>query len=132
VVNQAIDVNAEDRAYQAYRYHVLGYTYREIAQMCGYQAHTTAMRAVKAVRTKTIVHDNRALIARQAERIEFASATVMQAIANWPVMDKLWAVDRLVPLMKRESELMGLDAKTDQQMAAQLLVRTYDAETGAV
>ena len=109
-LNQAIvDPNAEDRAFQAYRYWVLGFTFREIAQKCGYGSHTTAMRAVKRARTQIVIRDNRELVARQGDRIEHAVRVVVQAIETWPAQDKLWAVDRLVPLLKRESELMGLD-----------------------
>ena len=111
-LNQAIvDSNAEERAFQAYRYWVLGFTFREIAQKCGYGSHTTAMRAVKRARTQIVIRDNRELVARQGDRIEHAVRVVVQAIESWPAQDKLWAVDRLVPLLKRESELFNLDTQ---------------------
>lgn len=109
----AADMSAEDRALYAYRLHVLGYTYREIAHIAQYGSHQTAMRAVKHARDKVVVRDLRALTARQADRIEYAVSTVMKAIEGWPSKDKLWAVDRLQPLLKRESELFGLDASRD-------------------
>lgn len=114
----ANDTAAEDRALQAYRLHVLGTSYRAIARQCGYSGPSAAMRAVRRARAEIVLPDVRAVAARQADRIERAASVVMGAIEGWPAKDKLWAVDRLVPLLKREAELFGLDATREPAMTA--------------
>lgn len=115
---------AEDRALQAYRLHILGHSYRAVARQCGYPGPSSAMRAVKRARREVVVQDTRGIAARQSDRIERAVSVVMESIETWPVKDKLWAVDRLVPLLKRESELFGLDAEKTAG-GAQNITRQY-------
>lgn len=119
---------AEDRDLQAYRLHVIGNSYRAIARQCGYSGPSAAMRAVKRARADIVMPDVRALIAHQGDRIERAATVVMEAIEGWPVKDKLWAVDRLVPLLKREAELFGLDAVRDTSGAGGFMLVGVEPE----
>lgn len=117
------DNHGTARAEQALRLRVLGYTYAEIAARCGYRDHTGAMKAIKKLQSRYVREETRTLVDRQHERIEIAINAVMVAIVDWPPQKKLWAVDRLTPLLKREAELMGMDApKPDASQGAQMLV----------
>ena len=114
------DMNALPRAAQALRLRRVGYTYAEIAERMGYANESGARKAVKTATSKVIRDEAREYIGWQLDQLDIALSVVMEAIAK---RDKgsLWAVDRLVPLLKRQSELMGLDApKPENQNAAQI------------
>ena len=115
------DVNAVPRVAQALRLRRLGYTYETIARMCGYQTESGARKAIKKANASIIRDDAQALVSYQLDLIDAALQVVMRRIAT-DDESSLWAVDRLTPLLKRQSELMGLDAKNDVQSQAQMIV----------
>lgn len=104
------DMNAEQRATMALQLHVMGYTYQQIADKCGYANHSGALKAVKKLRAKLPIMDVRDTTAIQFMRIERGILECMRWMDERPPQDRLWAIDRLVPLLKRQAELMGLDA----------------------
>jgi hypothetical protein len=105
--NAITDINALPRVAQALRYRRLGYTYDEIAHMCGYPHASNARKAIKQAESRIIRDEARALVNRQLDMIDMAlSHAVMKKIES----GDLWAVDRLVPLLRRQAELLGLDA----------------------
>lgn len=112
IVDLPGDANRDTRAEAALRLRIIGYGYAEIARRCGYTNPGTAWKAIKRLRDHQRTDDQRAMADLQSDRIEQAIVTVMESIENWAPKDKLWAVDRLAPLLKRQSELLGLDAPT--------------------
>lgn len=119
---ESLDFQAAPRAAQALRLRRLGYTYDEIAQRVGYANESGARKAVKTANARIVRDEARALVGYQLDQLDVALSVVMEAIAK---RDKgsLWAVDRLVPLLKRQADLMGLDApKPESQQGAQMLV----------
>jgi len=114
-----VDWQAAPRAAQALRLRRLGYTYAEIAQQVGYKNESSARSAVKTANSRIIRDEARALVGWQLDQLDLALSVVMEAIAK---RDKgsLWAVDRLVPLLKRQADLMGLDAPKPESQAQQL------------
>ncbi|MBF6591142.1 MAG: hypothetical protein IVW57_11535 [Ktedonobacterales bacterium] len=112
-----LDVNEGPRVAQAIRLRRLGYTYTEIAARCGYKEESGARRAVTKANARIIRDEARALVGWQLDMLDSALQAVMTRIAN-DDQNSLWAVDRLVPLLKRQSELLGLDAKPDAQGTA--------------
>ena len=118
---ESLDFQAAPRAAQALRLRRLGYTYAEIAREVGYANESGAYKAVKTANNRIIRDEAKALVGYQLDMIDSALSVVMEAIAK---RDKqsLWAVDRLVPLLKRQADLMGLDAKTENQSAQLALI----------
>lgn len=118
---ESLDFQAAPRAAQALRLRRLGYTYDEIAERVGYANESGARKAVKTANARIIRDEARALVGYQLDQLDVALSVVMEAIAK---RDKgsLWAVDRLVPLLKRQADLMGLDAKTENQSAQMLVI----------
>ena len=113
-------MNELPRAAQALRLRRMGLTYAEIAERVGYANESGARKAIKQANAKIIRDDNLALVGWQMDQIDIAISVVMQRIQRND-SESLWAVDRLVPLLKRQSELMGLDApKPENQNAAQI------------
>ena len=116
------DVNATPRVAQALRLRRLGYTYETIAQMCGYQTESGARKAIKKASAAIIRDEARELVSFQLDHLDAALQVVMARITRNDE-NSLWAVDRLIPLLKRQSELMGLDVKPDaSQSQAQMIV----------
>lgn len=116
------DVNALPRVVLALRYRRLGHTYEEIATMCGYSHASNARKAIKQAEVKVIRDEARALINRQLDMIDFAlSHAVMPKVEK----GDLWAVDRLAPLLKRQAELLGLDAAPHSPTTATVIIREY-------
>jgi len=115
------DTNEAPRASQALRLRRLGYTYADIADRCGYSDESGARKAVKRANARILRDDAQALVGFQLDMIDSALSVVMEAIQK---RDKgsLWAVDRLVPLLKRQADLMGLDAKPENAGAGLALV----------
>ena len=122
------DMNARQRAEQAIQLRVLGYSYTEIAKRCGYRDPSGARKAIKTLRDRLLLDDVRDATALQAERIDRAVRECMEWIEQQPTKDRLWALDRLVPLLKRQAELLGLDAKDDAPTAAQVVFNVVGAE----
>lgn len=117
VKNSPDDRNRDQRAEMALQLRIAGYGYADIAKRCGYANASIAWKAIKRLRERTRTDDQRAMMEIQNDRIERALLTVMNAIETWQPRDKLWAVDRLTPLLKRQAELLGLD--TPRETAAQ-------------
>lgn len=112
------DVSAENRAIEAMRLRTVGYTYREIAARIGYAGQSSAYQAVQRIREKTRRDTAQAYADVQSDRIERAIVVCMTWIEEQPLKEKLWALDRLVPLFKRQAELLGLDAEPSASSAA--------------
>jgi len=115
------DMQEAPRAAQALRLRRMGFTYAEIAERTGYSSESGARKAIKTANARIIRDEARALVGYQLDQIDLALSVVMEAIAK---RDKgsLWAVDRLVPLLKRQADLMGLDAKPESAGAGLALV----------
>jgi len=115
------DMNELPRAAQALRLRRMGYTYAEIAAQVGYANESGARKAVKKASASIIRDEARELVGWQADMIESALRVVNERIQRNDNYS-LYAVDRLVTLSKRYSELMGLDAKPESAGAGLALV----------
>lgn len=111
------------RAAQAIRLRRLGYTYDEIARRCGYGDESGARKAIKRANARIVRDDARALVGWQLDQLDIALSVVMESVQRRD-KDSLWAVDRLTPLLKRQAELMGLDAEKNQG-GGQSVTRRY-------
>lgn len=117
---QISDLDGAPRIAQALRLRRLGYTYAAIAQQCGYKTESGCRKAVLKASHSIVRDEAAALVAWQLDRIDMALVAVMTKVEK----GDLWAVDRLTPLLKRQAELLALDApKADADALALLNVR---------
>lgn len=115
------DSSVELRTIKALRLRALGYTYAEIAHEVGWANESSAYRAIKKALGRTIRDEARALVNLQLDRIDFA---LMNAVMPKVQKGDLWAVDRLVTLLKRQAELLGLDAVAEAPELRQNYTKT--------
>lgn len=126
--NDALEFTAAPKVAQAMRLRRLGYTYEQIAHKVGYQTEAGARLAIKKANAKIIRDEGAALVGWQLDQLDAALSVVMTRITRNDE-NSLWAVDRLVPLLKRQAELMGLDApKPESVNAAQMVVVAVAAD----
>lgn len=109
------DINAVERAKLALQLRKQGYTLDEIARQCGYQDRSGAWRAIRRELDRLPMPEALDLRKLEIERLDDALKVV------YPKMQKgdLWAVDRMVSISKRRSELTGMDACPDEALAQQ-------------
>ena len=115
---ESVDFQAAPRAAQALRLRRLGLTYQDIADRVGYKNESSARTAVKNASRRIIRDEARELVGWQLDQLDIALNVVLHRIQRNDEYS-LWAVDRLVPLLKRQSELMGLDAPKPESVMAQ-------------
>lgn len=101
----------------ALRLRRLGYTYDQIAQKIGYKTASAARKLIKRAEREIVRDEARELVGWQLDRIDMALTRVMERIEQNGEY-ALFAVDRLAPLLKRQAELMGLDAEKDNLLAS--------------
>lgn len=108
------DMLAKERTAQALYLRRMGFTYAEIAERAGYAEESGARKAVKKA-LNTLVHTEAQelaahLIQLQLDRLDFAlSRAIMPKVEKGT--EQLWAVDRLVLVLKHQAELLGLYPK---------------------
>lgn len=127
-VNDSLEFRAAPKVAQAMRLRRLGYTYEHIAREVGYQTEAGARLAIKKANAKIVRDEAAALAGWQLDMLDTALQVVMTRIARNDE-NSLWAVDRLAPLLKRQAELMGLDApKPENGNMAQMVVVAVAAD----
>lgn len=87
---------------------IAGYDYVAIAATLGYADHTGALKAVKRALLRTMkpaTETERALEVARMDR-------VLKGIWHWAEHGQAEAIDRVLKISKRRSELLGLDAPT--------------------
>jgi hypothetical protein len=127
---------ATDRHRQALELHKAGVGYQVIADRLGYAGPSGAFKAVEAALQKTLQEPADELRTLELERLDL----MHQAL--WPkaVTGNLRAVDRVLSIMKRRSQLLGLDApkmlavalETSVEQMAEKMAARYGLEVGAV
>ena len=123
-----VDWQAAPRAAQALRLRRLGLTYASIAERVGYANESSARTAVKKACQRIVRDEARELVGWQLDQLDIALSVVLERIQRNDE-SSLWAVDRLVPLLKRQSELMGLDApKADANAGQQMMLVAVAAD----
>ena len=107
-----------EREYEVLKYRRGGMTFDQIAQRVGYKNASGAKAAYKRAMIRTLQPVADELRETQIDRLE----TAVLAIWNKVLKGDLRAIDRLIAISRRESELLGMDAPRQ----AQLEVTTYD------
>ncbi len=119
------DVNAAVRVQQALK-HLLegGKTWDEVAALSGYGSRGAAHHAVMRELERCISQDVEELRKQELYMITQLQARCYKAGIDEENAAWTWAIDRFNTLSKRKSELMGLDAAKDGNIAlAQTIIR---------
>lgn len=101
-----------------------GASYEQIAQRCGYRDKTGAYQAVKSALRKTLQEPADELRTLECERLDRA------LLAIWPsiIIGDVKAIDRMVKIMHRRAQLLGLDVPVaggvGDESALEALMRT--------
>lgn len=106
-----------DRRVRALELRKQGLSYREIAQKTGYASAASARRAVLSLLRRVLREPAEAVRDLELARLD----KLLQSL--WPraVFDgDLGAVDRILAIMRRRAELLGLDAPRKTELSATL------------
>lgn len=112
--NRERDDNAAQRAAEAYRLWLKGWSFSRIASSLGYHDESGARKAwLRAKKARLAPPDLADEVQRERERLEIAYA----GIADRVEQGDHWSVDRAVAIAERKAKLLGLDAKDDASTA---------------
>jgi AraC-like DNA-binding protein len=113
-----LDPAVIEKEYEVLKYRRGGMTFDQIAQKVGYATPSGAQTAYKRAMVRTLQPVADELRETQLDRLE----TALMAIWNKVLKGDLKAIDRLIAISRRQSELLGMDAPKQ----AQVEVTTYD------
>jgi hypothetical protein len=117
------DINAAVRVHMAIKLFLEERpTWDEIAARTGYSSRGAAHNAVMHELSRCITHDVKELRTQELYRIEQLQARSYKEATDKGNPAWTWATDRFVALSKRKSELMGMDVKPDDALAANMVV----------
>lgn len=91
---------------QAMRLRAGGMTFRAIADELGYRSEQAAYKAVKTGLQKTLREPADELRTLEAERLD----RLLEGLWEKAISGDTWSVDRVLNIMKRRAELLGLDS----------------------
>jgi len=99
-------IRAWERARQALELRRAGVHYDEIARQLGYRTASGAYEAIRSAMRRTLQEPADELRKLECERLDAALAAI------WPLVQQgdLAAIDRMLRISQRRSELLGLDA----------------------
>jgi hypothetical protein len=113
-----LDPAVIEREYEVLKYRRGGMTFDQIAQKVGYATPSGAQAAYKRAMVRTLQPVADELRETQLDRLE----TALMAIWKKVLAGDLKAIDRLISISRRQSELLGMDAPKQTQVE----VTTYD------
>lgn len=98
-------IAALERAIEATEYRAMGYSYREIAEFCGYSSQQGAHQAVTSVLKAAQKDAAEQLLDVELERLDKMLAGLWQTATGGDVM----AIDAALKIMQRRAALLGMD-----------------------
>ncbi len=104
------DINAAERAKLALMLRKQGYTLDEIARQVGYTHKSAACKAVKRELKQVPRSDAQELQTLEELRLD----DLLKACMPKAQGGDLWAIDRVIAISKRRSEVTGMDVKADE------------------
>lgn len=114
ISNRVRDDNAAQRAAQAYKLWLKGWSFPRIAEALNYSGPGSAYKAYKRAKAAVIFPDDLAEeVQRERERLEIAYAGIADKVEG----GDHWSIDRAVAIAERKAKLLGLDAKEDATTA---------------
>lgn len=109
------DINAAEKAKLALTLRKQGYTLEKIAEQCGYQDKSGAFRAIK----RELDRIPAPAVADLRKVEEMRLDDMLKAIYTEAEGGNMWAIDRVIAISKRRSEVTGLDARPDEALTQQ-------------
>ena len=123
-------INAAEKAKLAISLRKQGYTLEEIALQCGYQDKSGAYRAIKRELDNVVAEEVEDLRKMEMLRLD----AMLKVCIKEALEGNLWAVDRVVNISKRRSEITGMDARAEemnvQQNYTKRIILTHQLTTG--
>jgi hypothetical protein len=118
---------ATERQQRALELHKAGVGYQAIADRLGYAGPSGAYKAVEAALQKTLQQPADELRELELERLDTLHRTL------WPkaITGNLRATDRVLALMKRRSQLLGLDAPRRVPVSVEMTARAMAEKMAA-
>jgi hypothetical protein len=134
---EAKDFQAKMRAAEAMQYRVMGHTYEWIAKKCGYNNTMAAYRAVNKYRESMTRDSVEAIVEFQADLILRAILRCEEILEGKNSLisyqERAMIQREQTNLLKRQSELLGMDKPTEAQKSAipyqkHVTIHTADSE----
>lgn len=123
-------INAAEKARLAINLRKQGYTLDEIALHCGYQDKSGAYRAIKRELDNIVAEEVEDLRKMEMLRLD----EMLKVCVEKALKGDLWAIDRVVNISKRRSEITGMDTRADekntQQNYTKRIILTHQLTTG--
>jgi hypothetical protein len=121
-------VNSAVRVKNALSLYLLGHNWDTIAESCGYSHRGHAFEAVQRELQRTLKPAAEEVRTAEILRLDgLLSVFYPKAAAG-----DGWSCDRVLRIMERRALYLGLDARQETMIAAQLLIRQYSAEVESV
>ena len=118
---------ATERQRQALELHKSGVGYQGIADRLGYAGPSGAYNAVEAALHKTLQEPADELRGLELERLDHLQVAIWDKATS----GNLRAVDRVLRIMKRRSQLLGLDAPRRVAVSGEMTVRAMAEKMAA-
>lgn len=109
------DINAAEKAKLALSLRKQGYQLDEIAKQCGYADRSGAWRAIKRELDK--VPTPNAVELRKVEEMRLDG--MLKGIYEKAEKGDTWAIDRVIAISKRRSEVTGMDMRAEEASTQQ-------------
>ncbi len=116
------DVNASIRVIQALELRAKKLTYDQIATQCGYSDRASCYRAVQRELDRRVVSNVDEMRKQEADMLDQLHTVCWELAIDKTNKGRLFAVDRVLAISERRAKLMGLDLKTDDAIAANMVV----------
>jgi AraC-like DNA-binding protein len=120
------DINAVERAKLALGLRKAGMALDDIAVQCGYKDRSGAYRAIKRELQRLPAEDAAELRVMETVRLD----DMLKICTAKAMTGDMWAVDRVLAISKRRSELMGLDVHPDEAQVNTNYTKRIILDTG--
>lgn len=126
------DVNAGVRAALAMKLRAGKMTYDAIAKQCGYGSASACRKAIQRELQRVVVASAEDLRHEELSMLDQLQMECWAMAMDRENTYRTFAMDRLLAISKRRSELMGLDARPDDALAGVTIIREYGVEVDKV
>ena len=116
------DVNAAIRAQKALQMRQLGYAYERIAEQCGYVNRGSAYHAVQRELSRLIKPEAEGVLDLELSRLD----QMLTVFYGKAMKGDGWSMDRVLRIMERRAQYLGLDRKPQEMVGTQNVRRVYE------
>lgn len=113
------DVNAAMRAAMALKLRAQKLTYDEIAHQCGYADRGACHKAVQRELERVVVENVEELRREECMMLDTLHSEIWPLAIDKENKSRLFAADRLLTISEHRRKLMGLDKRSEDELAQQ-------------